>query len=227
MLTPTESAALRQEHADFMQRCTSYKALLTNSGLPFSVDLPTLTTAYGQQLFEQLLTLDKGLKARYDLLRTDEGKQKLLAATIDTAGHEVMDQVSAALTALTQAYQGISLGMSLGWLHNKYSLAQFAQYYELDLARVLEALTIDWTGKEYVLAYFTQIGDELTRLRDLFRPLVGTSAPLGVVFEVLASCYHVQPTNEPLTVDERHLHQRIMPELSKRQVLSMIPRASK
>lgn len=225
MLTSLQAAAVRQREADFMERCAVYKRLLINLDLPFSVDLPTLDTAYGQQLFEGLLKLDKGLKARYDLLRTDEGRQKLVADTISTAGHEVVDQVGAALKALTSAYRSVSLGHE-GWLHSKYDLGQFANWYELDLGKVLDALTIDWGSQAHVLTYFKTLGEELQRLRTMFRPLVDTSGNLDAVLSVVASAYkHRGGSQEPVEVDELRLHQVLLPQLQKAQVLGLIPHA--
>ncbi|WP_151086816.1 hypothetical protein [Hymenobacter baengnokdamensis] len=225
-LTPEQNQAQLAQNADLIAQCTAYKALLAANKLPLSVDMTELTTAYRQQLFDRLLTVDPGLKARYELLRTEEGRQKLLFDTINTDGHELLDQVRDALAKLTRLYSHVSFGMG-HQLHQHQPLATFAKRYTLDLNQALAAHTISWEGKEYVLAYFEGLLPELERVREIFRPLTNIGASMGEVFMALSNFYHEDRTRTPMRVDEHALHERLLPGLEQHGLLGKIPRASK
>lgn len=226
MLTQSENAALRQKYAAFIAQCTAYTAFLTANKLPFSSDLAELTAAYRRQLFERLLVIDAGLSARYELLRTEEGKEKLISDTVNTDGHELVDQVSQILQALTAAYRHISFSMG-HQLEKEIPIARFARAYALDLGRVLDAKTMDWSGSEHVRVYFAQMAPELTRIRDIFRHVTRNDAGLAETFIALAAIYHEDSTAAPVTVNEHFLYARLIPELEQKNLLNMVPRATK
>lgn len=223
MITQQENQALLAQNADLVTQCTAYKALLTANKLPLSVDLPTLSAAYGRQLFDQLLKVDAGLKARYDLLRTEEGQQKLVADTVNTDGHELLDQLRTAVATLTRLYSYVSFRTGHR-LQDTVSLAAFAKSYELNLSRALDAETIDWTGREHVRAYFEQLTPTLNQVRDLFRHLTVNGAGVGETFAALATLYHEDRTDAPVTVNEHRLFEHLLPDLERQDMLGMIPR---
>ncbi len=191
MITQTENAATIAANADFIARVADYKALLTAEGLPVSIDVELLKTTLRTQLFQKLLSADKGLKMRWDMLKSQDARLKLIGDTIDLTGYEVVDTIAEAVKGLEMAYKKIYTDAT-GHVVNHVPFAQFASVYGLDLAPLLDAYTFDWAGKEHVLEYFQALSQHLYQLRDVMRAAVATSYTLGDVLHVLPRFYTPQ-----------------------------------
>ncbi|MBD2769677.1 hypothetical protein IC235_17440 [Hymenobacter sp. BT664] len=212
MLTQAENAEARRNYTYFEDQCTAYKALLATASLPFSTDLDVVTSAYRQQLFDGLLKIDQGLKARYELLRTEEGRQKLVAETINLDGHDVIDEVATSLQQLRATYQRIGLPGNEGYLHQAIHFDSFASMFNLDLGKALDGQTIKWAGNEHVLAYFQQLATFLTGWKTLVAATIKQGASVQDAVMYLPDFFESDlgiMTNEPVRVDEKRLHFRM------------------
>ncbi len=211
MLTPEENARHRAYFAAFMGQCAAYKTLLAEAGLPLSVSVDELTAAYRQQLFDGLLKADKGLQARYDLLRTDEGRQKLIADTINLDGYDVIDEATARLRQLATTWAQLERG-GLGVDVPGIPLESFARYYELDLGKLLDDHTLSWEGYEHVLAHFEALAQALTPWARIVRTTIQSGAGMQHVGMALADYFTLNGpglASDPVQVNVKVLHARM------------------
>lgn len=222
MISKAENTATIAANAALIQKVVDYKALLTAQELPFSIDMAVLTTTIRTQLFQKLLSVDKGLKMRWDMLKTDEARLKLITDTIDLNGYEIVEQLDSAVKGLESAYNRIYMP-SLGMLYKFMPFAQLAETYELDLQAMLDKRTYDWTGREHALAYFNELAPKLTELRDIFRAGVSTSFTLHDTVSVL-SRYYTQDSVEGTVEASEGAVMRLVNDLAKAGKSELIPK---
>ena len=199
-LTATERAEALAANVPFIVLCDEYKALCAVNDLPLSVDVPTLVTHIQSALFDKLLSIDKGLKARYEMLRSDTAKLKMIADNVDLTGYDIVDTLRAAVAALTSAYRRVWVGSAL--LHKNVTFEQFADVAELDLPALLDGYVLDWTGKAHVLACFQSLAPALEKLRDMFRAGISTHYTLADTLGTLARCYTPESSAGALVANE-------------------------
>lgn len=221
MITQTENAAALAQNSAFIAQVAAYKQLLTDHNFPFTVDMQVLATTLRTQLFQKLLAVDKGLKMRWDMLRTDEARIKLITDTIDLNGYDVVDEAQEAVKALETGYNRMYVG-ELGYMGKQVPFRTFAQVYALDLQALLDSKTFDWTGKQHVLDYFQALGEMLREFRGIGRVVSSTSFSLYDAGAVLPRYF--QEVNETVVVNEGGV-MRLVNDLEKAGKLSMIPRA--
>jgi hypothetical protein len=211
MITQVENTEARRYFAGFITQCTTYKSLLTTAGLPVSVDMDVLTGAYRQQLFDGLLKVDKGLKARYELLRTDDARAKLIADTINLDGHDVIDDAAAALQQLARTYQQVQIPGE-GPLHRDMPLESFARYHNLDFGQLLDAHTLSWAGNEHVKAYFDNLATALTPWLAIVRKTMKSGATVEDAGQLLGQYFTASIgglASEQVMVQEKVLYHRM------------------
>jgi hypothetical protein len=206
MLTKSENQAALEAAKDFQTAATAYKTFLAAHNLPLSLDTHKLLDIYRGRLFEQLLAADAGLKARYDLARTKEGQRQIQVDTmagISLAGHELPEQLAAAIAELEQAYRRVPYLNEV----KRIELAQLAGGYDLDYGRYLEQYTMNWAGKELGCAFFEQVAATLTQWRDVVRASNGSTLSLSDVVEQVIRPFSQQlPKSGPITLDEKKLY---------------------
>lgn len=209
MLTQAENQAARQAATDFQTAATAYKAFLTSHELPLSLDTAKLLDIYRGRLFEQLLTADTGLRARYELARTKEGKQRIQADTmagISLAGHELPEQLAEAMAELEAAYHTLPQFNDVKHL----ALGQLLGGYGLDYGRYLDQYTMSWEGKEQARAFFEQLAVTLTQWRGLSLASGGSAGTLAEIFERISWPFSKQvPEDGVITLDEKKLYQHL------------------
>ncbi|GAB3572928.1 hypothetical protein [Hymenobacter daeguensis] len=166
MITQKENDWIQSIHANYIADVEAYKQALTGYGLPLVATAEALTTAYKAMLFTPLMAADKGLKARWDLTKTQAGQIALINATIDTDGHDEHDQLQASLNGLRTKY-GYVLNNTYSVL-NKATFEQFAEVYQLDLPRVINENTIDLSDKQDIITLFTDLAGTFGKLRNIF-----------------------------------------------------------
>lgn len=224
MHTQAEATAYKAYFSKFIQQCADYRALLTKHNLPLLVDLNQIKAAYRRQLFDKLLEIDQPRKMRYDMLCTDEGKERLINDTIDITGHPIIDEVSALLSEIQLYYSNqIDLPRS-GTLSREMSLRAFAESYGLDLARVIDARTVKWAGAEHVLDYFQSITAELTCLRNITDSLVRAGAGMQEIGLLLHHAFNVDPETKKVVVDEIGLYSHVLRGLQEKGADRSFPR---
>lgn len=222
MITSQENAATIAANEDFITRVAAYKALLTAEGLPLSIDVELLKTTLRTQLFQKLLSADKGLKMRWDMLKSQDARLKLIADTIDLAGYDIVDAITEAVKGLETAYNRIYVRGVAGSAKNIAPFAQFADVYGLDLGALLDSRTFDWTGKEHVLEYFQELGGKLAQLRTIMRGAVSTSYGLVDVFHVLGRFY-ADGSNQGDVIAHEGAVMRLVTDLEQAGKLDLIP----
>lgn len=222
MITQTEKTATVAANADFTRLVTEYKALLTAQELPFSIDVDMLRTTVRTQLFQKLLGVDKGLKMRFDMLKSQEARIKLVTDTIDLTGYDAVDAIAEGVKGLETAYNRIFVSGFFARASSVVPFAQFAEVYALDLAAMLDARTFDWAGKEHVLEYFQQLGNKLGQLRTIMQAGVGTHYTLADVLSVLRRFYTDQSSQGEVIAHEGAV-MRLYTDLNKAGKLAVIP----
>ena len=209
MLTQAENEAARRQNEDFTDACADYRALLATHDLPLTVDLTKLTGIYRERLFEQLLTADPGLQARYALARTPEAQRQFrggTTASVDLCGHELVDELTQAVQGLERAHQALQWPNDVAYL----ALPQLASGYGLDLGRLLDHYTLSWAGKERARAYFEQVAAMLTAWRDLVQATNGSTRTLADIIEHVTRPFSQQvPDRGPIIVGEKQLYQHL------------------
>jgi hypothetical protein len=211
VITQTENTEARRYYAGFMTQCQAYKDLLTAAGLPLSVDMAELTDAYRQQLFDGLLKVDKGLKARFDLLRTDEARRKLITDTINLDGHDVLDDATAALQQLEQVYKQIGMPDG-GPLHQAVHFISFANLFGLDFGKELDSQTINWGENQHVLEHFEVLAAALTPWLRIVRKTMNSSANMEHAGMLLAEFFTTEGpglASDKVVVKDKVLHARM------------------
>ena len=222
MITTQENAATIAANADFTRLVTDYKALLTAEGLPLGIDVELLKTTVRTQLFQKLLSVDKGLKMRWDMLKSQDARLKLIADTIDLTGYDIVDSIAEGVKGLETAYKRIYVNGIGGFVHTWVPFAQFAEVCELDLAALLDSHTYDWAGKEHVLDYFQDLGEKLAQVRTLFRAGIGTHYTLSDVLHVL-SRFYTDSSNQGEVIAQQGAVMRLVSDLNKAGKLDLIP----
>lgn len=164
MISSTENKQYRHRAAPFMVAVDTYKALLAAHNLTFSVDAAAVLTQYRTQLFAPLLAADKGLKMRWELLKTDAARVALVNATIDLTGYELADAVAAQLAALRETYRR----QAHNWGVSMYSWEGFALQYQLDVPAVLDSMTVDLSDKQDIVAFLARYRTLLEEARTVF-----------------------------------------------------------
>ncbi len=222
MISTTEKTVILSDNAPFLAQIKAYKDLLSANYFPVSIDVEYLKTVLRTQLFDRLCGVDKGLKMRFDMFKTNEAKLKLIAATIDLQGYDIVPEVEEAVKGLELAYNRIYIGGSTK-LSTVVTFAGFADAYELDLAAVLEAYTYDFTGREHALAYFQNLGTKLHELRDIMRFGRSTHYTLHDAAMVLSNFY-TPGSQEGTICPHQGAVMRLITDLEKAGKLSVIPR---
>lgn len=206
MLTQIENQAAREEAAHFITAADAYKAFLAAHNLPLSLDTAKLLDIYRGRLFEQLLAADTGLKARYDLARTKEGQRQIqndTMAGISLAGHELPEQLAAAIAELEQAYRRVPYLNEV----KRIELIGLLGGYGLDYGRYLDQHTMSWEGKELGRAFYEQVAATLTQWRDLVQASNVSAFSLADVIDYVTRPFSQQlPDRGPITLDEKKLH---------------------
>lgn len=77
---------------------------LQQYGLTPSTDIKGIRKEYKKLLFGRLLEVDPGLKARHDMLRTEEARQKLLEETISLDGYTELQEAERLIRFYTSEY---------------------------------------------------------------------------------------------------------------------------
>jgi hypothetical protein len=221
MITAKQNAAAIAGNPEFIRLVTEFKALVAAQGLPLSLDMSMLETAYKTQLFHKLLGVDKGLKMRFEMLKSDEARLKLVADTIDLTGYDVIDTIAEAVKRLETLYKNIWAG-SYGSLSSWMSFQQFFDVYGLDLAAALDAYTFDWTGKEFALEYFAQLGQQLEHVRNILRVTMSSHYDLHNACNVLSRFF--DGAGDAEIVPEEGAVMRLVKDLTKAGKLDLIPR---
>jgi hypothetical protein len=232
MITEQQNQAFKAQHQEFMQQCVAYKALLASLDFPYSVDTAALRKRMQKRIAEELIQADPSLKLRWEILRTEEGRRQLLnetAASIDLAGYEDIAQVESALASLKMFYNEV------GRLPDqaRCSFEDLAGQYQLDLGAFVDRRTMTWAGKEHVLAYFTDLAQQLHQARKVLasvgKPVYSTST----LMDSLTSFYQLGPyhtTNledELLRVDEEKVYMQALPPLQEKGLLAGFPASVK
>ncbi len=206
MLTQAENQAAREGAADFLTAADAYKAFLAAHELPLSLDMTKLLDIYRGRLFEQLLAADTGLKARYDLARTQQGQRQIQVDTmagISLAGHELPEQLAAAMAELEQAYRRVPQLNEVKHIE----LIGLLGGYGLDYGRYLDQHTMSWEGKELGRAFFEQMAATLTQWRDVVKASGGPTLSLSDVIDYVTRPFsQTLPNRGPVTLDEKKLY---------------------
>lgn len=191
-------------NAHFNEMTKAFKLLLTANGLPLSVELPVLKTHYKTQLFEKLLSIDKGLKMRYDMTKSVSGKLALIETTIDLDGYEIFPKLETLIAAMEKLYKMIYL-TQWAMLWKSIPFNSFATLHNLDLEIFLQSKIIDWTGKEDIIALFRDLIPALTKLRSLFQATISTSYTIENTLHRLNGYYCEPECNAPFDVSEYNI----------------------
>ncbi|HEX8425651.1 hypothetical protein, partial [Hymenobacter sp.] len=183
------------------------------------------------RIADELLKADVGLKMRWDILRTETGRQKLrqeTAATVDLAGYEDVEQLEASLKNLRFAYTSVER------LPDQYLLSfeQFAGFAKLDLAAVIDSRTMVWgEDKQKVLDYFQTVSEQFEQARKVMRALGLHTWPLDNLVRSLSSFYNLTgpaQMDQPLMrVDAQAIYSRVIPELEQKDLLAGFPKSIK
>jgi len=202
MITQLEKDTILTQYAGFIQQTIDFKALVATNGLPVTSHLPTLETAFKSQIFQKLLAVDKGLKMRFELLKTDEARVKLIDAHVDIDGYEDVATMRNVLLVLEQQYNRISLGVMHGRLFNLVPFDVFTDHYKMDLEALVSGFVFDWTGKEDVLEYVQGLAPALEQLRTVFRAVHSTSVTLADTLRTVAMYFTDESNTGPIEVKE-------------------------
>ncbi|MFD2720602.1 hypothetical protein ACFST9_17915 [Hymenobacter monticola] len=221
MITQAENAATIAANAHFTTLAADYKALLAANDFPLTIDVELIKTTLRTQLFQKLLGADKGLKMRFDMLKSNEARLKLIGDTIDLTGYDIIDDIASAVKELERAYNGV-YSRGAGFIKNVVSFTTFADVCELDLGLLLDSKTYDFTGREHVLEYFRELGQHLQQLREILRVAVSSSYTLGDSLHVLGRFYTGESGEGDLTPDQGAV-MRLVTDLEKVGKLAMIP----
>lgn len=223
MITQEQNLIAKEQAAEFIQQCADYKALLESMGLPYSVDIEAHKRIIRLRIADELLKADAGLKMRWDILRTEAGRQKLrqeTAATVDLAGYEDVEQLQQRLQELRFAYNSVDM------LPDQYrvSFDLLAGHYHLDLATVIDSRTMTWDGgKEKVLAYFEELAQHLHQAQKVMQSLGRNVYPIDSMFSALTSYYKYSTGKGPMKPDEEKIYAYVLPELQERGLLTDFP----
>lgn len=200
MITQTQKQVAVTTSAKIIQSISDFKALVAKNGLPISDNMQTLETALRSQLFQKLLAVDKGLKLRWDMLKTDDSRIKLITDTINLDGYNEVKELHEALETIKTQYKQIWTGEN--WLHCAIPFALFVDKWEMNLDKVLSSLVFDWTGKEDVLEYVQNLAPTLTKLREVFRALTNDTYSLQETLTFLSVLYTPESSRETIEAKE-------------------------
>ncbi|KUG09388.1 hypothetical protein [Solirubrum puertoriconensis] len=211
MLTQQENQQAQTAQRAFIEQCATYRQLLEANELPLSVCVPTLKTAIRNKLFAQLLTVDAGLKMRFEMLRTEEAQEKLVAETINLDGYEVVEQIEKQVAAIKTAFSRImiSAGSGLMMPEREMPLSTFASEFGLNLAAYLDKHTFNWKGNEHVLAYFQKLGKELEMAREMIHSSRDSSASIYQAFGKLADYFKSESHDGPIVPNEHMIYSNL------------------
>lgn len=198
-LTQLEYDNAIRQHADFIKQCDEYKSILASNGLPISVNIPLLKTTLKTILFDRLLSVDKGLRMRYDMVRSDSGKLALINSTIDLDGYDIIPELETRIKALLRSYNQIYLQFSLSQC---LPFDTFATHHNLDLQKILFSYIIDWSKTEPILELFADLIPVLTKLRSLFQNTYSTHYTLELTLHRLSNFYSETNHEQPINVSE-------------------------
>lgn len=204
-ITESECTEVLRRNARFVALCDNYRTLCETNDFPVSVDMKLLATVYRTQLFQQLLAVDKGLKARYEMLRTDAAKLKLITDTIDLSGYDILDTLESEIDLMELAYQQI--WVSSLHLHRNISFSIFCEKTGLNLSTLLTGWVINWEGREHILTYFRELAPLLENMREMHRSIISTGFTLADTLAVIGSTYTQDSQRETLVADEKKVHQ--------------------
>lgn len=156
-------------YVEFNNLCIAYKKLLNDNGFPLTIDISRLTLIYKTNLFNKLLSIDKGLKMKYDLLRTDASKIKMISDEIDLDGYDIIDELTEKINELQTLYSRLTIGNRWGSTLERYiPLQVLIDSHDLNLNPIVKSWLIDWKGKEHVKEYFENLFTEVDKIRAVF-----------------------------------------------------------
>ncbi|TGE24767.1 hypothetical protein E5K00_06050 [Hymenobacter aquaticus] len=227
MFTTKEITQAQNEARSFINQCEEFRALLVEHELPMSFDLEKLKGVLRAQLFAKLLAVDKGLKMRFEMLRTEEAQQKLVADTIDLSGYTIVDNLGRLIAQLQQGWSRLQLRRGRWFCQPErdgVSLNTLATAHNLDFNQWLQSREMDWRGKEHVLAYFEELGKTLAQVRALHRATRDSGASLAHTFGPAVANYFTEASNTgPVAPDEHWIMGELIPTLERKGMLASFP----
>ena len=222
MISLTEKQTLLAGSSKLQDAITTFKALVAANGLPITSDFNTLTTALKGQLFQKLLAVDKGLKMRFDLLKTDDAKIKLLNETVNLDGYTEVVEMQEELIKIERLYNQLAVGFLQ--IHKAIPFKVFVERWEMNVDNVLSAMLFDFSDKEHVLDFINSIIPTLTTLRECFRATFSTDYNLEETLNLLGSMYTSESNKGTIAASEGAVMQ-IAKHLEESSALQLIPQA--
>ncbi|MBD2716181.1 hypothetical protein KBK19_14155 [Microvirga sp. STR05] len=198
----------------FNNLCIAYKKLLSDNGFPLTIDISRLTLIYKTALFEKLLSVDKGLKMKFDLLRTDASKIKMISDEIDLDGYDIIDELTDKINELQNLYSRLTIGNRWGNTLERYiSLQVLVDSHDLNLNPVVESWLIDWKGKERVKEYFENLFTEVDKIRTVFSAFQGGICSTAGALNILAKFGYA--TGDGITEIDEHAILELVTSMQK------------
>lgn len=188
------------DNSELVTQIADYKALATAHGLPITSDVATLETALRGQLFQKLLTADKGLQTRFNMLKTDDARIKMINDTVNIDGYEQVGEMQAALAVIEKGFNRVWYGIN--HLRNTVKFSQFVDNWEMDLDKVLSSMVFDWSENRVVLNYFKSLEPTLTTLREVFRASMHNDYRLHETLTLLSHFYTAASETGDIEADE-------------------------
>lgn len=207
-ITQTENDNALITYSTFIKSCGEYKALLTANELPVSVDISLLKTTLKTILFDKLLSVDKGLKMRYEMTKSDTGKIGLINSTINLEGYDIIPDLETRIKALGKMYWQIGFGVAA--LRNELPMEKFATLHGMDLQKLLLSFVIDWSKNQPVYDLFLNLIPSFQLLHDSFKNAYQTSYQIDHTLTTLLRYYFENYlNNNNIKVDEHRVFEYV------------------
>lgn len=151
MITELQYKEMLPRYNAYKQAVTNHKELLATNGLTMSVDLATLLFEYKGNLFAKVVAVDKGLKMRYELLKTDNAIRGLVNSTIDLAGYDIVNELTNSLAKLNETLTAANHVLA-GKEIEKPTVSKLLEY-DLSIDAYLQKFVIVWSDPEQSKVY--------------------------------------------------------------------------
>ena len=160
--------------------------------IPVAFCASDLRFALKFNLFAKLLTVDKGLKMRYDLLQAEAAKRNLIEATIDLTGYTIVADLDNALQAMQRTLEVGNREL----FRDAVTVPTLSMLlpYDLDIARYLQSQVLDWAtkGRDEKYALLQRFALLLEDVEMLFISTGNTHRGMSQLWEDLAGVISIK-----------------------------------
>lgn len=168
MINETRLQEILPYYSVFDKKAEAFKKLLDDNKLSLTIDINTLLFQYKLNLFTDLLKVDKGLKFRYDLLKSDMAKRDLINSSVNLDGYTIVNELKVNITDLNTELERVNNNFRFDKYFAIPTMYVLVNQYTITISKYLQNQLISWNEKQIndleTIQNFRKLFDEIKKI---------------------------------------------------------------